>query len=397
MDAHSILLVDDEPRILHSLTRELREADINEIITASNGLEGLQILKNPNNISVVVSDYRMPGMDGINFLTEVYKVNPDIIRIILTGVADLNMAIEAVNRGRLFRLLTKPCADEIFIDVVKSGFEQYRLITSERELLSKTLSGSVKILVDILSVLNPEEFSRSTRLRDAAKKLAVALDKQDRLWEVELSALLCQIGSVAVPKEVLEKWKNGIELTEVEEGIIHSIPRIGKQLVQNIPRLENIAEGIAHQFDNYNELQIRPDALSGKNIPFLGRILKIIVDFDIFLGRTGKEISSIEEMVAHKNHYDPEMFQVFQDSIIKAGVFISPKSVTKYSEKKLMNIENLKVGMEVVKDLFDRRGRLVVSKGTVITEALRYRLINFFWNEEIIEPVTIDSAGVSGN
>ena len=389
MENHTILLVDDEPRILHSLSRELQDANVSDILTASNASEGLDIIRDTNDICVVVSDYRMPGMDGIIFLTEVSKIKPDITRIILTGMADLNMAIEAVNKGHLFRLLTKPCPEEIFIDVVFSAFEQYRLVTAERELLNKTLNGSVKILIDILSVLNPEEFSRSTRLRDAARKLGTALNQADRLWEVELAALLCLIGSVAVPKDLLTKWEEGIELTDVENQVIRSMAKIGKQLVQNIPRLENIADAVGCEFYNFDGQASAQDGLTGEDIPFLGRLIRVINDYDIYLEREGDELAAYELMTQHGGRYDPQMLEALKTTFIKPKVFISPKP-RPVVEKKILNIENLEVGMLVSKDLYDKRGRLVVSKGTVITEALRYRLINFFWSEEITEPVTVN-------
>ena len=127
--------------------------------------EGLKILSRKGPFAVILSDLRMPVMDGIQFLSETKTITPDSVRIILTGNADLQNAIEAVNKGNIYRFLTKPCPGHLLRAVLEQAVEQYRLVTAEKELLEKTLKGSVKVLSELLSLVNPEAFGKSSRIK----------------------------------------------------------------------------------------------------------------------------------------------------------------------------------------------------------------------------------------
>ncbi|HBF34353.1 TPA: hypothetical protein DDW35_07290, partial [Candidatus Sumerlaeota bacterium] len=142
-----ILLVDDEPDVLAGYYRVLRKQY--DIQTAEGGSQALQILNPSDPPSVVVSDFNMPEMNGIAFLTEVRSRCPDSVRIMLTGNTDLESAMQAVNEGNVFRFLTKPCPVENLMRALDAGIEQHRLIRAEKELLENTVRGAVKTLSDI--------------------------------------------------------------------------------------------------------------------------------------------------------------------------------------------------------------------------------------------------------
>ena len=114
---HRILLVDDDPNILQGYQRQLHKHV--DIETAQNGIAGLKSLKEKGPFAVIISDLRMPGMDGIAFLAEAREQSPDSVRVMLTGHADLEAAINAVNKGNIFRLLTKPCPAENLLQTVQ--------------------------------------------------------------------------------------------------------------------------------------------------------------------------------------------------------------------------------------------------------------------------------------
>src|SRR2546425_3295178 len=124
-----ILCVDDEPNVLEAYQRSLRKKF--QIDTAVGGEQGLAEIERQGPYAVVISDLRMPGMDGVQFLAQVRDRSPDSIRVMLTGQADMNAAIGAVNEGRIFRFLTKPCPPDILSQTLQAGLEQYRLITVE--------------------------------------------------------------------------------------------------------------------------------------------------------------------------------------------------------------------------------------------------------------------------
>ncbi|NPV87839.1 MAG: response regulator [Anaerolineae bacterium] len=388
MTLPTVLLVDDEPKVLSALTRQLLEEDFCEVKAALSGAEGLENLQQDIEFALIISDYHMPGMDGISFLVEAQKLRPDAVRIMLTGAAGLEMAVDSVNRGHIFRFLLKPCPPETFIPAVKAGLRQYQLVTGERELLNKTLNGAVKIMIDLLSALNPEAFAQAARLRELARALAAALQVEN-LWEVELAALLCRVGSVTVPPEVLEKWNQTLPLNERERSMIEAVPRISQQLVQNIPRLENVAQAIGLQQTPFvHGAQERP---SGKAIPMAARILKLVLDYDRALARSGTPPLAVAELLRNASQYDPDLLALFQRRVLgvesvetpqRPAPAVAPKEVK-------MPIEDVIPGMMLVRDVYDKRGRLVVAKGTIITDVLKQRLVNYFWSQAIVEPVVV--------
>jgi len=156
-----ILCVDDEPLILEGLTRQLRRNY--QVKTAVGGEAALAVLEKESPFAVVISDMRMPGMNGAEFLKRSLKGWPDTVRMLLTGQTELDAAISAVNEGNIFRFLTKPCAPDALTSALTAAVNQYRLVTTERVLLEQTLHGSIKTLTDILALAQPTAFGRATR------------------------------------------------------------------------------------------------------------------------------------------------------------------------------------------------------------------------------------------
>ncbi len=391
MANETILLVDDEVMVLSSLSRTLFEEDYGEILTAENGLEAIEIIKKTPKLNLVISDFHMPGMNGIDFLVQARKLSPDTTRVLLTGVADLDMALNAVNKGSVFRFLLKPCPTEIFIGAVKDSIRYNQLILGERELLSKTLNGSIKVMIDILEVQNPFIFAQASRLRKLAHNLTIALHIEDHLWEIELAALLSQIGAVTIPQETLIKQIKGFELNESEREMISSIPGMGRQLIKNIPRMEIVAEAVGNQNCTYLNC-IEPGSPKGKDIPIISRILKIIMDYDRFREIYHTSIAAIETMQIRESEYDPVFLDVFFTKVLNRDELIASRlSKPKMGEKQIF-VDDLKIGMVLTRDVSDKHGTLIVAKGTLITEVLMYKLINYFRSQAIFAPVFIESS-----
>jgi len=389
MTNETILLVDDEVKMLSSLSRALLEEDFGEIKSAQNGNEALEIVKKTSNLAVVVSDYHMPGMNGVDFLVQVRSLSPDTSRVLLTGAADLEMALNAINRGNIFRFLIKPCPTDIFVGAVKDGIRYNQLITGERDLLSKTLNGSIKVMIDILAVQNPLIFSQASRLRKLAHDLAIALQIEEQSWEIELAALLCQIGAVTIPHEILEKWQVGVVLKESETEMISAIPRMGRQLIKNIPRMEKIAEAVGYQNCTYTG-RINAESPTGEAIPLISRILKIIVDFDRFQENTYGAAATLQMMLNRQSAYDPHILGLFRTKVLRVDDKFTGKLTKTIGEKEIF-VEELKSGMVLTRDVIDRNSTLIVAKGTFVTEVLIYKLINYFRSQVIITPVFIES------
>lgn len=354
-----ILFVDDDPNILSGYKRALRK-DF-DIYTAEGGLEALSIINTESEFAVIVSDMRMPGMDGIQFLRRVKEITPNSVRMMLTGNADQQTAIEAVNQGSIFRFMTKPCSPEIFADAINAGLEQYRLITSEKVLLNETLNKSLQVMVEILSMVNPTAFSRSNRIKRLAKDIAVKLGIKNT-WEVEIAAMLSQIGCVTVPEETLQKITHSKPLNERELQLYHQHPQIAHNLISRIPRLQNVAEIIVGQTQLFGNNQ----NLHNSNIG--GNVLKVVLDFDKLLDDGDLPHLALKELSSRAGWYNPIVLEALK-SLINEAVeeFVSIE----------VEVENLKPGMLLDKAVYSTKGILLLSEKQEVTFPLMMKLLNF--------------------
>ncbi len=298
-----ILFVDDQPEILAGLRNLLRRHRNRwDPAFAQSGSEALARLA-IEPFDVVVSDMRMPGMDGAAFLSQVCKICPDVVRMLLTGQTDIELASRAINEGQIFRFLIKPCPPDQLLQAFAAALEQHRLITAEKVLLQKTLLGSIKALVDVLAIINPVAFSHTTRIRQYALELAQAAGVPQP-WQVEAAALLSHIGYISLPPEILEKIYYGETLNWEEKTLLAGVPKVAEQLLGNIPRLEPVLEILGQ----VNKPHGKDDS---DQIPVGARILKIAIDFDRLKARGGSGRFAVDALRQDKEHYDQALLEVF--------------------------------------------------------------------------------------
>ena len=169
--AEKILLVDDDSLILEGYRRSLSREFLME--TALGAEQALKLATDNGPFAVVVSDMRMPGMDGVQLLSRIKSMSPDTIRVMLTGNAEIETAISAINEGSIFRFLTKPCSKEMMAKTLTAAMVQYRLVTAEKQLLEQTLTSSVQVLTEVLSLVNPAAFSRAEHRRRISRREAL--------------------------------------------------------------------------------------------------------------------------------------------------------------------------------------------------------------------------------
>lgn len=239
-----ILFVDDEPKVLDSIRRQLRKSY--DIVTATSGPEALALLSDTGPVALVVSDMRMPGMNGAELLARVRTQYPDTVRMILSGQADVESTIAAINDGHIFRFLTKPCHDAVLREAVNAGLEQYELVTTRKELLEKTLQGLAEMLTDILGITNPVARRRTGRVRQYSAAIASAL-KFTMPWDLRLATLLSQLGCITLPVELLDKLYAGTPLDDEEQRLYRRHPEVAAALIGRIPRLGPVATMVARQ------------------------------------------------------------------------------------------------------------------------------------------------------
>ena len=230
-----ILFVDDEPNVLESFRRALRGRF--SIFTALGGSAALEVFKSDGPFAVVVSDYKMPVMNGIELLSKVRRAYPDSIRMILTGYADLEMAIQAVNQGDIFRFLTKPCDSADLINAVKAGIEQFRMTNAARELvgvrrIKDGLEGTLRAFTRLVEFRDPYTAGHMDRVAEISALIATRLGlDSDKIQGLHLAALVHDIGKVAVPAGILNKPGS---LSEAEFSIIKAHPLVGAEIFQTL-------------------------------------------------------------------------------------------------------------------------------------------------------------------
>ncbi len=351
-------MVDDEQSLLDGIRRVHRKSY--EIKVACGVRAGLAALEQEGPFAVVVCDYQMPEMNGAQFLERAQELSPSTVRLMLSGNADLDAAIDAVNQGHIFRFLTKPCPPQTFRAAVDAGLEQFALQEAERVLLEETVRGSIEVLVDVLALSSPETFGRSSRVRHYVRQVAVGLGLADS-WKFETAALLSQIGHIAVPPDILHRRCHGEPLSAHAERMLGRHAAVARDLLCKIPRLEEVAEIVAHQ-----ELRADDPALDGLPRPVrVGAIaLSGALAFDeLVVGGSapGAAVSTLGR--------DPGRFDARVLKLLGTAKLPGQERVVRR-----MSVRELHVGMIIDEDVYASSGTLIVARGHVISESMLERL-----------------------
>ena len=302
----TILFVDDDIRVLSALQRALHRTY--EIEIAGCATEALEAIGD-SSYAVVVSDMKMPGMSGVEFLTRVKEISPDTVRILLTGQAELEVAIAAVNEGNVFRFLSKPCPQDLLVKALDAALEQHRMCVAEKDVLRETLMGTVTVLMEILGAIQPLAFGRAARLRQCVRALATEL-KAGELWPFEAAAMLSQIGCISVQPEVLEKYYAGKDLSEEELNLMHSHGQFGRRLLHGIPRLSSVSRMIERQHEAYTE----PSGLPAEDraVALGSQMLRAALDFDRLRGTGMEAEGALMRMREEHSQYNPEVLSALE-------------------------------------------------------------------------------------
>ncbi len=363
--ADKILFVDDEPAVLDGLKRMLHREF--EVDTAVSGEQGLAKIQEKGPYAIVVSDMRMPEMNGVQLLSRVRQTAPDTVRMLLTGHTDLNAAMDAVNEGNIFRFLTKPCEKDILSKAITAGLLQYRLVTAEKELLENTLMGSIKVLTDVLSAVSPEAFGRSMRITRCVRHLVSKFGLSSP-WRFEAAAMLSQLGCVTLDPEVIQAAYLRTNLSPADKARFEAHPKAARDLLISIPRLEPIAWMISQQFAN----EAAHDVPHGPTLPvdalvFGAKLLKLAVAFDDLRIQGLSEEDAIARLRHRTNDFGQDLVNALMDMKVEGGTM----------EPRKVSTTKLSAGMILLQEIRNKAGMLVVAKGQEITHALLIKLANF--------------------
>lgn len=359
-DKQQILCVDDEAKVLSGLKLQLRENY--RVTTANSGLEGIDILKSKGPFATIISDMRMPEMDGATFLFNARKITPNSTRILLTGQSDIESAMAAINQGQIFRFVMKPCPKEDLLNIIKDAVEQYRLLNIEKELLEKTLQSSIKVLTEILSMVNPLAFSHSNRISRYVKFMADKAGLKTK-WQYNIAAMLSQVGHITVPADTLAKLEANQNITSEEMKLLESASDIAYELIKKIPRLQVSAEIIKIHNRAYSDFPQVPIA-EAEALHIGAQMLKIAQDFEYKKLPDTTSASILADMQDHPGLYNPELLSLLKDM----------QNEKQEQIRKTIAVKDLSTNMVIDQDIKSSNGALLMSKGQDVTDAVRLQL-----------------------
>lgn len=299
MDKHTILFVDDETSILNSLSRIFRK-DGYEILRSDNPVQAIDILKD-HRVHLILSDYRMPEMDGITFLREAKRLQPDAIRIILSGYAETSVIISAINDGGIHKFLTKPWEDELLRIEVRHALERYELAETNlklmedikrrniilkdiNQLLSEKIDEvqeSVISAIEMLSYLSMKKDPRLPNNIEAVSSIGVEVGKrlgldEDGLKKLYVAIRLHDVGNIGIDSAILNKPG---ALTPEEKREVEKHPIVGEMVLSFLKGFESVAKIVRYHHECYDGSGY-PDGLKGEDIPLLSRIVHIVDVYD---------------------------------------------------------------------------------------------------------------------
>jgi len=350
-----ILCVDDEPRVLDSLRRHLQ--DTYEVLTAASGAEGLDALQRHRDVAVVVSDMRMPEMDGATFLRHTRVLRPS------SGQADMAAAIKAINEGQIFRFLTKPCAPDQFLSMIGEAIRQYELVAAERLLLQRTLVGAIKALTDIMTLVSPAIVGRAQRLKRRVSALVTELKLEER-WQVETAALLSHLGEVSLPDSLTHKIAHGTELDAEESQRLREATRAANHLIKHVPRLEAVSAILSA----LAEPGAGPEpAVAARPDPTHVEVLRLAMEAERLETQGLRGLAMFESLEA-SGDYSPALL-----SALKATQVEESEGLTRIE----IPLAALTVGMVIDQDVVTVRKVLIAPRGCEVTPSFIEHLRHF--------------------
>ncbi len=418
----TVLCVDDEESILKSLRRTLGSEGF-DVITAADGRKAVETLLKEK-VAVIITDQRMPGMTGTEVLEKVKELSPDTVRILLTGYADIKAVVDAINRGEVWRYITKPWENEELVATVRQAVEHYNLVNENRELfetvkrqneelkelnenlekkvqerteeirrknqvlkslyeeLDKTFMDFISIFSNLLELRDTREASHSRLVAKMAVEIGTDMGlKGEVLNDLEVAGLLHDVGKVLLPESVM--MKHPVDMSDEEMALYRRHPQYGAGILSGMKRLSRVATFIRHHHELYDGSGF-PDSLKGIDIPLGARILSVANTISNHLDVSGRgEAHSIEKTVSYLEHRKGTFFD---PSVVDSAVRVLTLKRDEMSKRDVVSlrVDEIRPGMKLACDLYTRGGILLAPEGKLLDEEMVNKIRSF--NE--IDPVT---------
>lgn len=379
-----ILIIDDDERLLQALRR--LHGKRYDITTCAEAVRAIQVVQREGPFAAVVCDYQMPVLNGAMCLAKIQDAQPEVVRVLLTGNHDLDTAVDAINRGAIFRFLQKPCDAESFRRCVDDAVRQHELLAAERDLLRDTLSGSVQVLSEVLSLTNPAAFGRAARVQHCVREL-LCESRCEQAWEIETAAMLFELGLIAVPQEIIERQARGEPLNPEQRAMLGRHPTIGSGLLANIPRMQGVARIIQYQSKHFDGSGMPPGEEASAQIPYGARVLSAAAAFEDRRAEGQTPAEAVAAMADDAGRFDPEVLDLLARS----------HPIEDHAQNQVVSVRRLIPGYVLDQDIVHQSGSLLVPKGQRITDSMIARLRSYADLGHIDAEVSVlVSAGASG-
>jgi CheY-like chemotaxis protein len=351
---HKILLVDDDAMLLSSLKRNL--CIDYDLTLADSGQQALERLKTREHFSVIVTDMRMPHMDGILFIEEARKVAPNSVYMMLTGNQDIQTAMKAVNDGQVFRFLNKPCEVAEIKRALNAALKQYDLIHAEKELLQKTFVGAVNVLSDVLDSLRPDILQQSHRIDSVMRACEEGLGFCGN-WEYRMAARLGLVGLALQPLSQQERFQQLSAADPESQILFDEILSTSARMIERIPRLSPVVQILRAP-------QTTAGAVSLNDIesttPVLGGLLLRVATYWTTLMTNGRApLAALDEL--------REAFPELPLPVVEALLALECEHACARPLK--LGVDNLTEGMVLYDDVHSDDGAVLLRKGRRLTAA----------------------------
>jgi putative nucleotidyltransferase with HDIG domain len=310
----TILFVDDEEYILNSINRLFSDIEL-DIYTANNADDAMKVL-HEEEVAVIVTDNCMPGMMGVDLLEKISELSPDTMKIMMTGQADLTTAIAAINRGDVYRFITKPWDDDELIHTVTEAMRKYELVQS----LKRDDEATLLSIAQTVELKDPYTRGHCERVSSLAVMMAEALQLDELLrQEIRRGSWLHDCGKIGVPERILN-YQGPLDKDQYE--VIKNHPKWGADVIRKAQLSKHVLNIVLYHHERYGGNGY-PKGISGADIPIEARIVTVADVYDALTSaRSYREKycqnRAIEIMIMMKDEFfDPEILNIFIQDCLK--------------------------------------------------------------------------------
>ncbi|QDS95698.1 Hydrogenase transcriptional regulatory protein hupR1 [Roseimaritima multifibrata] len=377
-----VLFVDDDQKLLQGIER--RFGDRFDLQVADSAKHALTLFDRKSPFAVVVSDMRMPVMDGLEFIERARQSTKHTVYMMLTGNQDLTTASEAVNRGQVFRFLTKPCPSRLLGEAIEAGIQQYSLLQVEQDLLQNTFCGSVVVLTEVLELAHPKLFRRSHAVSAVLAQIMKHLGIEE-CWEYRLAAQLANVGCVvSLSDESAAADGIGSATIGVQQA------QAGKRLIRNIPRLEAVAEMVGNHPTAIGKFTLKPSSTQ-ERIESGATLVRAAMEAEAF-ERSGLPSAAIAQAVTARM---PEIPSLVVDAFPTACGSRDAGGATRIVIE--VTARQLREGMVLAEHVESQAdGSRLMSKGTRLSQSYIERLQHIV-RRELLKPIFVFKPATSGS